>query len=84
MRAVFKNVRYRSGQMLAFSQPSRGGVVVEPSSNNLLLARPVCPNCKVPMRYQSSELDKEHAHIRHVMFVCSCGLTSDQMVAAPD
>jgi RNase P subunit RPR2 len=48
------------------------------------LRPPVCPNCKVPMRYQTSELDRLHSNIRHVMFVCSCGLTSDQMMATPD
>jgi hypothetical protein len=42
---------------------------------------PVCPNCKLPMRYQTSELDKHHGNRRHVMFVCSCGLTSGQVVA---
>jgi hypothetical protein len=36
------------------------------------------------MRYETSELDKQHGNIRHVMFVCSCGLTSDQMMAVPD
>jgi hypothetical protein len=42
---------------------------------------PVCPNCKLPMRYQTSELDEQHGNRRHVMFVCSCGLTSGQVVA---
>jgi hypothetical protein len=42
--------------------------------------RPVCPNCQLPMQYQTSKLDQTHGHLRHVMFVCSCGLTS-QVIA---
>jgi len=33
------------------------------------------------MRYAASEIDKGHANLRHVLFLCSCGLASDQMVA---
>ena len=44
------------------------------------LRPPVCPNCQLPMRYETSELDKTHANLRQVMFVCDCGLTSDQVV----
>jgi hypothetical protein len=36
------------------------------------------------MRYQTSQLDKQHGNLRHVMFVCSCGLASDQVIAAMD
>jgi hypothetical protein len=36
------------------------------------------------MRYETSELDRQHGNLRHVMFVCSCGLTSDQVVVALD
>jgi len=36
------------------------------------------------MRYQTSELDKQRSNLRHVMFICSCGLTSDQLVANMD
>jgi hypothetical protein len=43
--------------------------------------RPVCPYCKLPMRYQMSEFDKQRGNLRHVMFVCSCGLNSDQVIA---
>jgi RNase P subunit RPR2 len=43
--------------------------------------QPVCPHCKLPMRYQTSEVDKQHANLRHVMFVCTCGFASDQVVA---
>jgi hypothetical protein len=32
------------------------------------------------MRYEASELDKTHP-VRHLMFVCDCGRTSDQLVA---
>jgi hypothetical protein len=45
---------------------------------------PVCPSCKLPMRYKTSERDKTHANLRHVMFVCSCGFATDQVVASPD
>jgi hypothetical protein len=48
-----------------------------------MLRPPVCPNCKLPMRYQTSELDQHHSNLRHVMFVCSCGLTSE-LVAIMD
>ena len=42
---------------------------------------PVCPNCRMPMRYETTEADRHHDNLRHVLFVCSCGLASDQMVA---
>jgi len=48
------------------------------------LGPPLCPNCKLPMQYATSELDKVHSNIRHVMFVCSCGLTSDQVILASE
>jgi hypothetical protein len=34
------------------------------------------------MRFETSELDKTDARIRHVMFVCDCGRTSDQVTIA--
>ena len=41
-----------------------------------------CPNCRTPMCYSASEMDKTYTEIRQVMFICSCGLTSDQMIVA--
>jgi hypothetical protein len=61
-----------------------GGAMDETFQQQPALRPPVCPNCKLPMRYQTSELDEQRGKVRHVMFVCSCGLTSDQMMAAPD
>jgi hypothetical protein len=34
------------------------------------------------MRIAISEIDEENSNLRHVLFVCSCGLTSEQLVAA--
>jgi hypothetical protein len=34
------------------------------------------------MRYQTSELDQQRSNLRHVMFICSCGLTSGLLVAS--
>jgi RNase P subunit RPR2 len=44
-----------------------------------LIRRPVCPDCRKPMRYATSELDKTRP-VRRVMFVCDCGHTSNQVV----
>jgi hypothetical protein len=61
-----------------------GGIMGETFQQQAALRAPVCPNCNLPMRYQTSEVDQQDGKVRHVMFVCSCGLTSDQMMAAPD
>jgi hypothetical protein len=61
-----------------------GGAMSETFQQQPSLTPPVCPNCNLQMRYATSEVDEQHGKLRHVMFVCSCGLTSDQMVAAPD
>jgi hypothetical protein len=58
--------------------------MVETFQQQPALRPPVCPNCQLPMRYETSELDKQQRNLRHVMFVCSCGLTSDQVVLAPE
>jgi hypothetical protein len=34
------------------------------------------------MRFAASEVDSGHANLRHMLFVCSCGLAGDQMVAS--
>jgi hypothetical protein len=44
------------------------------------IRRPECPDCRKPMRYALSELEKTHL-VRHVMFACDCGRTSVQVVA---
>jgi hypothetical protein len=51
------------------------------SQKEQLHKTPVCPNCILPMRYAASEVDQQYDNLRHVMFVCSCGLASDQVVA---
>jgi hypothetical protein len=33
------------------------------------------------MRFVCAELDKQHTSVRHVIFACGCGRTSDQMIA---
>jgi RNase P subunit RPR2 len=58
--------------------------MVETFQQQPALRLPVCPNCHLPMRYEASERDKTHSNLRHVMFICSCGLTSDQVVLAPE
>lgn len=42
---------------------------------------PVCPDCMKSMRFVCAELDKQHTSVRHVIFACGCGRTSDQMIA---
>jgi hypothetical protein len=61
-----------------------GGAMTETFQEQPRVRPPVCPDCKLPMRYQTSQLDKQHGNLRRVMFVCSCGLASDQVIAAMD
>jgi hypothetical protein len=45
---------------------------------------PICPDCDVPMRLESGWPDTLHTNLRHMIFICDCGRTSDQMVADPE
>jgi hypothetical protein len=42
---------------------------------------PICPDCRKPMRFRTSEPDKTDANLRNAMFVCDCGRASDQIIA---
>jgi hypothetical protein len=54
------------------------------STDGLLPIRPpICPDCLKPMRFVTSEAEKTHDILRHVLFVCDCGRSSDQLVADP-
>jgi hypothetical protein len=55
---------------------------MQEQSPQSLVHPPECPDCRKPMRYAASELDKTNAQIRRVIFVCSCGRTGNQVVAA--
>jgi hypothetical protein len=50
--------------------------MVETCQSQQALQAPVCPNCETPMRYQLSDPDQQDGNLCHIMFVCSCGLTS--------
>ena len=46
-----------------------------------LVRSPVCPDCIESMHFVYAEPDKQHTSVRHVIFTCDCGRTSDQMIA---
>ena len=46
-----------------------------------LVRPPVCPDCFESMHFVYAEYDKQHTSVRHVIFTCGCGRTSDQMIA---
>jgi len=46
-----------------------------------LIRPPVCPDYRIPTGYATSELDKS-LPVRHVMLVCDCGRTSDEVTVA--
>jgi hypothetical protein len=41
---------------------------------------PACPDCMKPMRFVTSDPDKIHRILQHVMFMCDCGRASDQVI----
>ena len=43
---------------------------------------PRCPACYKPMHLEGVNEDKEYPKLRHVIFACSCGRKSDQLLAA--
>jgi hypothetical protein len=46
---------------------------------------PVCPDCRQPMQFAASQPDQAVEVLHHVLFVCDCGRTSDQLIAGtPD
>jgi hypothetical protein len=42
---------------------------------------PVCPDCRMPMRFATAERDRTYFKLRHAIFVCDCGRASDQLIA---
>jgi hypothetical protein len=42
---------------------------------------PNCPSCGKPMQLKAIEPDALHANLRHVVYMCDCGRTIDQLVA---
>jgi hypothetical protein len=42
---------------------------------------PVCPDCRMPMRFATAERDRTYFKFRHAIFVCDCGRASDQLIA---
>ena len=49
-------------------------------TDRLPIRPPVCPDCIKRMRFVTSNPDKIIDNLQHVMFVCDCGRTSDQVV----
>jgi len=45
---------------------------------------PRCPTCRKTMRLESATPDKKYRNLQHVIYVCDCGRTSDQLVADRD
>lgn len=45
---------------------------------------PTCPDCGTLMRLESGLPDTRYVNIRHMIFVCDCGRTSDQLIADPE
>jgi len=42
--------------------------------------RPICPACGREMRLQSTTPDERYINLKHVIFVCDCGRSSEQVV----
>jgi hypothetical protein len=42
---------------------------------------PICPDCDGPMRFDSGLRDTRYTNLRHMIFVCDCGRTADQLIA---
>lgn len=45
---------------------------------------PICPACSKAMQLDSAMPDIRYSNLRHVIFKCDCGWTSDQLVADKD
>jgi hypothetical protein len=45
---------------------------------------PTCPDCGVVMRLESASRDGRYINIKHMIYGCDCGRTSDQMIAVPE
>jgi hypothetical protein len=45
------------------------------------LRPPVCIDCRLPMHFVASQANTVHPQLRHCLFACDCGRTSDQLIA---
>jgi hypothetical protein len=50
-------------------------------SQPLPIKPPTCPACAKAMKLTSVTVDKSFLGLRHMLFICECGWTSDQLVA---
>jgi len=58
---------------------------IESNDPPLRLPRPpTCPECGTLMRLESGLPDTRYVNIRHMIFVCDCGRTSDHLIADPE
>jgi len=53
-------------------------------ANTLLPQTPICPTCAKLMRLEKSMPDETYDNLHHIVFVCDCGRTSDQLVTHSD
>jgi hypothetical protein len=45
---------------------------------------PICPDCDAPMRLDTGLPDPRYVNLRHMIYTCKCGRTSDQLIADPE
>lgn len=46
---------------------------------------PMCPDCGIPMRFESGSPDERHDNLRHITFTCDCcGKTVEQLIRDAD
>ena len=53
----------------------------QPSPQPPPIKPPTCRVCSKPMQLLSTTADKNFINLHHMLFVCECGWTSDQLVA---
>lgn len=73
---------YRHQCRITLADLKQGVIVGKRHISRSVLARttPWCPACYKCMHLVSANTDKEYPKLSHVMFVCDCGRTSDQLV----
>jgi hypothetical protein len=42
---------------------------------------PTCPECGTDMRLERATPDSRYINLHHMIFMCACGQSSDQLVA---
>jgi hypothetical protein len=45
---------------------------------------PVCPDCRTCMRLDRASPDNRYRNLHHMIFICECGRTTDQLIAMPE